>query len=495
MTDKGAFKKKVREYAAANNINYTTALRRLQKQEAVPSGARPPAQTDPIRGSEPPILVFVSSKMDEAHNPLRAEIISAIASASTAPWAFEAMGAASYPPGEFYLSGVRDCDVFVWMTTGTTTEPVAKEVREALRLNKRILCFIVGEAHAARDDLTRTLLAEVQTVATTANVPFAADLDAEVAHAIVNEAHRAFREPRSVTSIATGGGLEHGLNEAQFEAQVAQLIEDSKNITLQRFIDDAIRRASALDAHDQTAPDQLAAYLDELGHLGVLAVRWNERELLGHVVQGLVSIFQRGYDSSGLAYASSRILWLEMTVARAYAIAAEALRRRNWTALRTVVLNPAVPRPTSDNDENWFEASRLRAALARQDSSSISSLNVVLLAIQDKEWANPKTPYADPLREEIAQVDALTSIAVNAPRRKWIYYASYRAYTPEFYEPILVRLIEDSELQRVFGLDDDIVLGQALRMEASIDPNGMARLGGWSGYHDKAIKAYLEQGY
>lgn len=109
---------------------------------------------------EQPLLVFVSSVMSEETNWAREAAEEALNAPTTLqPWLFEYTPPSSDGAVETYLEKVRECDIFVWLVTGETTEPVAKEVRLALELAKTL--WVVLLPAEARDALTQELLDDV----------------------------------------------------------------------------------------------------------------------------------------------------------------------------------------------------------------------------------------------------------------------------------------------------------------------------------------------
>jgi hypothetical protein len=111
---------------------------------------------------EQPLQVFISSVMnDELAWARKATIIylQHIDLPSFQPWAFESTPASSENVQEGYLRKVRESDFIVWLIGSTTTEPVKKEIREAISADIRILAF---KFHVeTRDEETLGLLQEV----------------------------------------------------------------------------------------------------------------------------------------------------------------------------------------------------------------------------------------------------------------------------------------------------------------------------------------------
>ncbi len=140
---------------------------------------------------EPPLRAFVSSVMDEEMRRAREEAVAALdAPTFLVPWAFEFTPASSASADWTYIEHVRRADVVLWLVGSRTTEPVVREVREALSCDKPLL--VIRLTTASPDEPTRSLLDEVGLRSKWVEVPAEGVRDA-VALSLADEIVRAWR--------------------------------------------------------------------------------------------------------------------------------------------------------------------------------------------------------------------------------------------------------------------------------------------------------------
>ena len=118
-------------------------------------------QTSPDKvAGEFPLRVFISSVMDDELAPVRASVVEAIGRARyLKPWAFEYTPASSESTPDNYLNKVAESDFVIWLAGSRTTQPVADEIRTALRSDRRLLVLRLPADE--RDKETESLLGEV----------------------------------------------------------------------------------------------------------------------------------------------------------------------------------------------------------------------------------------------------------------------------------------------------------------------------------------------
>ena len=128
--------------------------------EATEPGKRRPRRDPQLRAGEPPLIAFISSAMDEEMKQPRDDAVAALdAPTFLVPWAFEYTPASSERADWLYLSKVREADVVVWLVGSRTTEPVQREVREALA--HRVPLIIIRLEGVEPDATTQLLIDEV----------------------------------------------------------------------------------------------------------------------------------------------------------------------------------------------------------------------------------------------------------------------------------------------------------------------------------------------
>ncbi len=114
------------------------------------------------RHAERPLRAFISSVMTPELQPARDAVVGAFnRGAVLESWAFEFTPASSEEVDASYLRHVRECDLFVYIASNTVTAPVAAEVREALKTNKRMFVFCLGIDHLGKE--AADLLSEIGT--------------------------------------------------------------------------------------------------------------------------------------------------------------------------------------------------------------------------------------------------------------------------------------------------------------------------------------------
>lgn len=170
----------------------------------------------PLHPSQPPIRVFVSSVQDAALQPYRDVAVAAISSAwSFVPWAFEYTPAAAGPVQTGYLSQVRGATIVVWLVGDRTTEPVRREVAEALSAKRILLAFRTPSA--SRDTATADLIQTVQPHTKYVDVLDPQDLERHLKVALGDTIARALRQEPTPDRLH--------LLESRRRASIARMIE------------------------------------------------------------------------------------------------------------------------------------------------------------------------------------------------------------------------------------------------------------------------------
>jgi hypothetical protein len=153
----------------------------------------------PLPPSEPSLRIFISSRIDDVLKSIREEASIDLNNDLAASYVFEYASADSRTAQETYFDEVDRCDIFVWVTDGTSSPATASEVRRAIKSEKKILGFILDSK--PQDDLTDCLVAEVQRIAKTQDSS-AADFRKHFLAAIHGEVIRGFRGQASIRKSA-----------------------------------------------------------------------------------------------------------------------------------------------------------------------------------------------------------------------------------------------------------------------------------------------------
>lgn len=99
-----------------------------------------------VRAAETPLKAFVSSTIGRDVQLARDQAAQILGKAPyLQPWVFEYTPASSEHLDDSYLRHVRESDVVIWLVGADTTEPVKKEIQEALSTQRRLWVFLFPE--------------------------------------------------------------------------------------------------------------------------------------------------------------------------------------------------------------------------------------------------------------------------------------------------------------------------------------------------------------
>jgi hypothetical protein len=276
------------------------------------------------------------------------------------------------------------------------------------------------------------------------------------------------------------------LDEATFDATAIELIrrEDRAplHLLLLRVIGDADTAANAEDL------DGLNTILDRLTSLTAIALTLADSSVRDDAVRALLDVYRLGFTGSGsqredLAIRPA-VLWAEV-VSRVEALGALAVRLADWSTVRLLTLQ----RPDAQGIENyasWLRhglttASRENAfprgadgqsrgalvALARNHVHRLPALRPDRLddSRHDLDLSAPPSDR-DPLLDSICQFDLLWGlIAMTAsgdPDMRQ-FYPSYAIYYAARIAPVILRLIDDSQMrQQLFPGEEQAGMHPAL---------------------------------
>ena len=152
---------------------------------------------EPIRPSEDPLLVFISSRQDEELSVARGLAIKEVERyPGMKAWAFEDAPASSEQARDRYITNAGRADLVIWLIGSTTTTPIVEEVSACMRAQGKLLAFKLPAPE--RDDETESLIKRVSDYATWKNVENVEDLPAHIKSALTDEMLRRYRDPAPV---------------------------------------------------------------------------------------------------------------------------------------------------------------------------------------------------------------------------------------------------------------------------------------------------------
>ena len=149
---------------------------------------------EPIRPSENPLLVFISSMQDEELHRARTLAIDTVDKyPGMRVWPFEDAPASSEAARDRYIRNAGSADLVVWLVGSKTSAPVVEEIDACLAAGGKPLPFLLPVQ--LRDSQTQELIERVEKVVTWRKVEDTERLPEHIQKALTDEIVRRFRDP------------------------------------------------------------------------------------------------------------------------------------------------------------------------------------------------------------------------------------------------------------------------------------------------------------
>ena len=151
----------------------------------------------PVRPSEDPLRVFISSRQDEEMSRARGMAIKVVGNyPGMEVWAFEDATASPEAARDRYIRNAGGADIVIWLIGSTTTTPIVEEVSACVRAQGKLLAFKLPADE--RDEETDALIQKVSEYATWKPVENVDDLPAHISASLTDEMLRRYRDPAPV---------------------------------------------------------------------------------------------------------------------------------------------------------------------------------------------------------------------------------------------------------------------------------------------------------
>ena len=203
----------------------------------------------PIRPSEDPLWVFISSRQDPQDSEMSRARGLAINEVAKYPgmnvWAFEDAPASSETARDRYIANAGKADIVIWLIGSETTKAIVEEVSACMRNHGRLLAFKLPADH--RDEPTQALIKEVSSYATWKIVENVDELTAHINAALTDEMLRRARDPAPVN------------HDLFLEQKLRESLADTKRLWTTLGVPDAVASELADDhsvGHKLTLPTQ-----------------------------------------------------------------------------------------------------------------------------------------------------------------------------------------------------------------------------------------------
>jgi hypothetical protein len=296
------------------------------------------------------------------------------------------------------------------------------------------------------------------------------------------------------------GSVNLDMSAGELTAAALEFVRHDDSIGLRRLLNDAVDRARALIDRDEIEVE-LGDLLDKLTCLAATFLEYDEREWFDRVVALLANIYSLPVgegDAQRLAYATSippttraPRVWLEI-VRRVYGLGALAVRRRQWTAVRTLTVEH--PEGFSDYDAYWLRhaltmASRAQHLYEQRDDRTVE-LSLLSLARSDIERlaclrSDGLAGEDEAILSSLAQFDLLTNLVAVVDYGRphpGAFYPNFARFGQQRVDPIVDRLLCDTAMRGVLGLESDTDFAVALGVVGEGARNEGFRYGGFFGW-------------
>lgn len=223
--------------------------------------------------------------------------------------------------------------------------------------------------------------------------------------------------------------------------------------------------------------DEATTLLDRITCLLVLALRVGRHDIFDLSLRALVEVYNLTFDAHGLdrqlrAPLPTNRLRLEV-IERVMAVGAYAVRRRDWDAVRKLVLQRGSGRDFVDGFwTNWIRHAQTMASrselFAQVDDqgrrTEVGLLSFVLATAARLTCLRPDLP-SDTVAEDDRLVDSavrfdalamLTVLALAPGNRDFPYYPNFAGFYWYRFEPTLAQLVDDQRMRAALhpGTDD-----------------------------------------
>jgi hypothetical protein len=312
------------------------------------------------------------------------------------------------------------------------------------------------------------------------------------------------RASTAANAVAEGPAslLTWQLDDATFEDAVTEQLRRGDEIPLKLLLDRMPQDAERLIQEGNLA--DLGTLLDRLACLLTLMIRLDLTDWFHRIIETLVAIYNLTFDEHGVDRSNAQTAAIQLAVIeRVMAVGAYAVRRSAWEYLSELVLQ----QPTSNYPEiytNWIRHAGTMAARAhlleevdnQGRPTEIGLLSQVMARINRLGCVHPDLEADDDrLLSSVAQFDALAMLAVltSAPGdRDYPYYPNFARYYWRRIEPILARVITDSDLRSALAIGTDEELARDLHDMLSMASSEARQFRGGDPLSDPTLVRFLE---
>lgn len=304
-------------------------------------------------------------------------------------------------------------------------------------------------------------------------------------------------------SRAPASTLTWQLDEENFIGIVVEQLRVGDVIPLTLLINPLPTEAKALLTSDQA--DNFLTLLDRLSCLAALFLSLDKSKEFERTVDALNKIYDIGFGQSGearsdLALKSSK-LWLEV-IRRVYALGALAVRREDWDAVRTLIVQRPKGLVRGEFYNNWLRHALTMASRAGDfhQQQNGRQVEVPLLSLcQQTALKHPclsEDVDEEALLDSIIQFDVFFNVvAISSQTRTFgeDYYPNFSRFYSHRSDPAFRRIVEDNIVREALSIPNGSQLASSLRRLFETAHHESFRYSGWDGVFDRVVRTFLDE--
>ncbi|MEU7171457.1 MULTISPECIES: helix-turn-helix domain-containing protein [Micromonospora] len=284
------------------------------------------------------------------------------------------------------------------------------------------------------------------------------------------------------------------LDASAFDELALELMRRHDDIPLRRALLQAITDAAEISPSDLA---EIGTLLHRVTSIAALALTYGQDPWFTEAVTALVRIYESPSLTADQLSALHRRL---LIAAHAYSLGGQAVRAKNWTAVRTLA-DRKPQGPEFDYYRNWLRHAILYASRANLlDQPNVDIIGRAHNIIRESPALHTDAPSeSDRVLDSLCQFDALTGIVFLADpdgSGSPSYHPNFARYRHHRTEQIFVDLVGDPVMrQQLVGGNDKRLADAMVAIDAMARRAGF-RYDGWEGFaytNNPAVMAYLAQ--
>ena len=293
------------------------------------------------------------------------------------------------------------------------------------------------------------------------------------------------------------------LDEENFIAIIVEQLRLGDTIPFTLLINRIPTEAKALLTSDRA--EDFLTLLDRLTCLAALFLNLDKPKEFGRALDALNRIYDIGLSQSGegrsdLALKASK-LWLEI-IRRVYALGALAVRRDNWNAVRSLIIQRPRGLVRGESHNNWLRHTLTMASRAgdfhqQQDGKQVE---VPLLSLcQQTALHNAclsEDVDEDSLLDSVVQFDVFFNLVALSSQTRTFgedYYPNFSRFYSHRSDPAFRRIVEDKAVREALLISDGDQLAALLRKLFKSARQESFRYSGWDGVFDRVVITFLDE--